>query len=211
MKVGNSYFVEVNYGLPRSTTTQSPPPRPRPTTTKAGNGITTPSPTQPSTVDNCNEFHHVQEGESCADIAAANKISVADLTTWNPKAGAQCTGLWAKTYACVGIIGYVPASTTISTTSTAPGNGVTTPLPTQPSMVDNCNKFHWISQGNTCDQITSYNAISQQDFAKWNPQIGQQCTGMWADAYACVEVAAFSLKSRYHMGCSGDVYNNVAG
>ncbi|KAJ3496994.1 hypothetical protein NLG97_g2241 [Lecanicillium saksenae] len=292
MNIGNSYCVEVNYGLPRSTTTQ-----PQPTTTTApGNGITTPSPTQPSMVDNCNKFHLVKEGESCAEISAANHISVADLTTWNPKVGAQCTGLWAKTYACVGVIGSVPATTT-TTTTTAPGNGIATPSPTQPNMVDNCNKFHYISKGdscdqitsyqgisqkdfakwnpqvgqqctglwadtyacvgviggttttttsttststrptsngiptpqptqpgmvsncvkfhyvskgNTCDQITSYQGISQKDFARWNPQIGNQCTGMWADAYACVGIAAFSLKTHYHTGCSGDVYNNVA-
>ncbi|EGX89011.1 LysM domain protein [Cordyceps militaris CM01] len=77
-------------------------------------------------------------------------------------------------------------------------------------MVSNCVKFYYISKGNYCGQITAYNGISEQDFATWNPQVGQQCEGLWAEAYACVGVAAFSLKTRYHVGCSGDIHNNVA-
>lgn len=55
-------------------------------------------------------------------------------------------------------------------------------------MVDNCNKFHFISKGNTCDQITSYQHISQDQFARWNPKVGKDCTGLWSDAGACVGV-----------------------
>ncbi len=83
--------------------------------------------------------------------------------------------MWADHYACVGMI-----------TPTRPGNGIATPTPTQPDMVDNCNKFHYIYKGNTCDQIISYSHISQEDSAKWNPKIGGECKGIWADAYACV-------------------------
>lgn len=48
--------------------------------------------------------------------------------------------------------------------------------------------FYSLSVRLTCDQITSYNHISQHDFVTWNPQIGEQCTGLWANAYACVGV-----------------------
>lgn len=203
--------------MPSSTTTTTTTTSALPTTT--GNGIATPSPTQPEMVDNCNKFYFVKKGDNCADIASKSGISAADFMLWNPKVGSQCAGLWADTYACVGVIGgtTTTAATTTTSTTTAPPtpaqptkNNIPTPQPTQPGMVGNCVKFHYISKGNTCDQITSYNGISMQDFITWNPQIGQQCTGMWADAYACVGIAAFSLKSRYHQGCSGDVYNNVA-
>lgn len=103
-----------------------------------------------------------------------------DFIKWNPKVGAQCTGLVADANACVGVIG--------GGTPTNPGNGIQTPQPTQPSMVGNCNKFHHIFPGNTCDQITSFNHISMQDFITWNPKVGPQCTGLVADANACVGV-----------------------
>ncbi|KAJ3488012.1 hypothetical protein NLG97_g6284 [Lecanicillium saksenae] len=55
-------------------------------------------------------------------------------------------------------------------------------------MVTNCNTFYYIYKGNTCGQINSYHSITQEQFARWNPDVGVQCTGLWADAYACVGV-----------------------
>ncbi|KAJ6790368.1 hypothetical protein PWT90_09106 [Aphanocladium album] len=182
------------------------------TTTVSGNGIASPSPLQRDPVSNCNKFYFVNKGDICAVIAQYHDIELSDLVQWNPRIGSDCSGLWADTYACVSVISYVPKPKPdpTSTKATPTGNGIATPLPTQPGMVSDCVKFHYISKGNTCDQITSYNGISQHGFARWNPQIGSQCTGMWADAYACVQVAAFSLQSRYHTGCAGDVHNSVA-
>ncbi|ATY61853.1 LysM domain protein [Cordyceps militaris] len=137
----------------------------------------------PDMVGNCNKFHWIWKGNTCGQVTSYNAISHHDLATWNPQVGEQCTGLWAEAYACVGVL--AGAATPDKTT---PSNGIETPQPTQPGMVDSCKKFHWISKGNTCWQITSHNGISQQDFATWNPQIGEECTGMWADAYACVGV-----------------------
>ncbi|UKZ88268.1 uncharacterized protein TrAFT101_004030 [Trichoderma asperellum] len=185
MKIGNSYCVEVNFGLPRSTTTQ---PTTVPSTTSTGNGVTTPTPTQPNMVDNCNKFYFVKEDESCADIASANGINVDDFGKWNPKVGAQCTGLWAKTYACVGVLGSTGSPTDVPSTTTTTGNGVVTPTPTQPGMVDNCNKFYLVKEGDGCADIITNNGISMEDFAKWNPRVGPRCTGLWAKTYTCVGI-----------------------
>lgn len=185
MKIGNSYCVEVNFGLPRSTTTQ---PTTVPSTTSTGNGVTTPTPTQPDMVDNCNKFYFVKEDESCADIASANGINVEDFGKWNPKVGAQCTGLWAKTYACVGVLGSTGSPTAVPSTTTTTGNGVVTPTPTQPGMVDNCNKFYLVKEGDGCADIITNNGISMEDFAKWNPRVGPRCTGLWAKTYTCVGI-----------------------
>ncbi|KAJ6784715.1 hypothetical protein PWT90_00458 [Aphanocladium album] len=57
-------------------------------------------------------------------------------------------------------------TTATSSTITTLVNGITTLIPTQPGMVDNCNKFHHIYKGYAYDQITSYNGISQEDFAR---------------------------------------------
>ena len=58
--------------------------------TTQGNGIATPSPTQPGMVKNCDHFHLVQSGQSCASIGV----------------NAQCSGMWANTHVCVRTIGY---------------------------------------------------------------------------------------------------------
>lgn len=155
---------------------------------------------------NCNKFYFVNQGENCDTIASKNGVPLNDFLTWNPKAGQKCTGLWADTYACVSVIGYKPPAT-----STMPSNGVQTPVPTQPGMVSNCNKFVFVKTDDSCASIASKAAISTSDFLKWNSQVGGQCKGLWANAYACVGVlSAFRLKTRYHADCTGDVHNDVS-
>ncbi|OAQ72016.1 LysM domain-containing protein [Pochonia chlamydosporia 170] len=153
-------------------------------------------------VSNCNAFYFVKLNDRCADIVSQYGISLTDFQTWNPKVGNDCTGLWANTYACVSIIGHVP-------TPTNPGNGIQTPVPTQPGMTSNCDKFQLIKTGDTCVDIATRNGISVQDFLQWNPQAGSSCTGLWANAYACVGVVSFVLKSYYHLDCTGSIHNNV--
>ncbi|KAL1858932.1 hypothetical protein Daus18300_009802 [Diaporthe australafricana] len=173
------------------TTTPSTAPTTSSTTTRAttttGNGIATPTPTQP------NMFALVKEGDSCASVATANGISVANFGLWNPDSGATstCQGLWANAYACVGVIGFTPTSSPTPTTSTTPtsttkGNGVSTPTPTQTGMVGNCNKFVFIKSVDTCDSVAKAAGITTANFIKWNPAVGEDCKGLWANTYACI-------------------------
>jgi hypothetical protein len=152
-----------------------------PTSTKPSNGISTPSPTQPSIVDNCDAFYFVPRDEGCAAVASKNGITVAQFTAWNPSAGSSCAGLWADAYACVSIIGHTP-------TPVQPGNGVQTPSPIQSGMVTNCKTFHFVVKDETCATITTKYRISQSNFVRWNPAVGSDCRGMWAQTYACVAV-----------------------
>jgi hypothetical protein len=71
---------------------------------------------------------------------------------------------------------------------TTPSNGVTTPQPIQPGMVGNCNKFHDIKSGTTCQAIADYNKFPIADFYKWNPQVNSGCTNLILGAYACTGV-----------------------
>lgn len=75
-----------------------------------------------------------------------------------------------------------------TTTTTSAGNGVQTPQPTQPGMVTNCNKFHFIAAGVVCSQVTSFEKISLADFIKWNPTVGSDCSSMQANVNVCVGV-----------------------
>jgi len=156
------------------------------TTTPPGNGVTTPLPTQVNMVTNCNKFHFVQGGQTCATIAGLYSISTSQFVSWNPAAGNDCSGLWASTYACVGVIGQTP---TVPPTPTSTGNGIATPTPTQPGMVANCKKFAFVNPGSTCDSMASANRITLDQFVAWNTGVGgRSCTGLWANVYACVGI-----------------------
>ncbi|KAF7536445.1 hypothetical protein G7054_g4539 [Neopestalotiopsis clavispora] len=161
-------------------------------TTSAGNGVVprvaTPTPTQATIANNCNKFYFVQAGDSCAAIASKNSIALSDFLSWNPSAGSDCTGLWANAYACIGIIGGSTTTSIPPTTTTAPGNGVTTPTPTQPEIVSNCDDFYLVKPGDTCAAIVSSHGISLAQFLAWNPAAGSSCSGLWANAYACVSI-----------------------
>ena len=152
-----------------------------PTPTNPGNGIETPSPIQDGMVDNCDAFYFVESGDTCASIASKNRISVSQFTTWNTGLGSNCQSLWLGVYTCVSIVGHNPSPTN-------PGNGIETPSPIQDGMTKNCKKFHFVAQGEACAVIAAKYKISVQQFTSWNPAVGPNCAGLWAETYACVGV-----------------------
>lgn len=160
---------------PSSTTT--PPP-----TSTGGNGIATPTPTQDGMVSNCNKFHFVETGQSCQAILSLYSLSQATFFAWNPATGSTCSGLWANTYACVGVIGGATTTTTTKTSSTT-GNGISTPTPTQSGIPSNCNKFHYVQTGQGCQLIADTYSVPLATFYAWNPAVGKDCSGLWANVY----------------------------
>jgi hypothetical protein len=160
-------------------------------TNSAGNGVSTPQPTQPGMVTNCAKFHWVAKGVNCGQIISFQKITIAEFAQWNPTVRNDCSGMWAEVNVCVGVIGggeSTSATTNKPTPTTSAGNGVQTPQPTQPGMVTNCKKFHYVAEGVQCSQITSYQKISLEDFVKWNAGVGSNCQTMWAKTNVCVGV-----------------------
>lgn len=109
---------------------------PSPTTTAPGNGIATPTPIQDGMTPDCDRFHLVASGDQCSAIATRYNIPLANFYSWNPAIGTSCQSLWLNTNVCVRTIGFVPP------TPTTTGNGISTPTPTQPGMVNNCHRFH---------------------------------------------------------------------
>ncbi|KAK8104523.1 LysM domain-containing protein [Apiospora kogelbergensis] len=71
------------------------------------------------------------------------------------------------------------------------GIGIETPLPTQPELVKDCGKFHLVESGESCSAIASANGITLTQFLGWNAAAGRGCSGLWADAYACVHVVGY--------------------
>jgi hypothetical protein len=156
-------------------------------TTKAGNGIATPTPVMAGIPSNCNKFHLVGSTTTCAGIIAYNGISSADFDKWNPSVGKGCAKLWLGYNVCVGVVGSTPTPKATSTKTTK-GNGVATPTPVQAGMVKNCKKFHIVRSGTTCQAIATYNKISLADLYKWNPDVGNICKNLWLGYYTCVAV-----------------------
>jgi LysM repeat protein len=126
-------------------------------------------------VNNCKIFHFVEDGDNCGTMAEKYGISNADVIAWNGL-NSECTNLWQKTYACVGIIG---GSTSPSPTSSAqPGNGVPTPAPVQPRIVKNCNKFYFVEPEETCDVINQKTGARVADIIAWNG-LNSGCSNIW--------------------------------
>ncbi|PSN61474.1 hypothetical protein BS50DRAFT_651682 [Corynespora cassiicola Philippines] len=180
-------------GIPGTPTAPPSSTKPSTPTSTSGNGISTPLPTQPSMVGNCDAFYYVGNNEGCQVIADKHGITLAQFLTWNPEAGASCRGLWADTYACVSIIGHTPSkpSTTLKTSTTAPkptGCTVAHPTPTQGGSICNCKQWYLPAQNEYCADIEKKFGITATQFRlQWNPTVGSTCGGMWAASYLCVK------------------------
>jgi hypothetical protein len=61
-------------------------------------------------------------------------------------------------------------------------------LPTQPNLVSNCDKFHFVKTGDSCQGLATQYGITLNQFLTWNPSAGSTCGGLWAEAYACVSI-----------------------
>lgn len=172
------YYVCVSIiGVePTTTTTTS-------TTSTPTNGISTPTPTRPGMVSNCDAFYNVKSGDECGVIARNHGISVNQLYTWNTQIGADCSGLWAGYYICVSVIGVDPTSTTTST-----GNGIATPTPTQTGMVGNCRVFHLVVSGDNCESIAQDAGITLARFYSWNSAVGSSCGSLYLGYYVCIGI-----------------------
>jgi hypothetical protein len=135
-------------------------------------------------VSNCNNFYKVQTDDSCATVAQRYGVALADFYSWNPAVGKDtCKNLWANTYVCVGTVGSVKPTSTVGN-----GNGIATPAPTQPGMVNYCKRFYKTTASDTCDTICAKHGLSFANFLTWNVGVGLMCNALWANTYCCVGV-----------------------
>ncbi|KAM0458624.1 hypothetical protein ACHAPV_006016 [Trichoderma viride] len=158
------------------------------TTSSKGNGVSTPSPIQTGMASNCDKFHDVVSGDSCAAIVSAAGIPLSSFYAWNPAVGSSCSFLDVGDYVCIHVIGFTStiSSSTTPTKTTSKGNGVTTPTPIQSGMVTNCDKFHDVVSGDGCAAIASAAGITLANFYKWNPGVGSTCSTLFLGYYVCI-------------------------
>jgi hypothetical protein len=132
-------------------------------------------------VSSCDAFYFVAKGTTCSEVLSHNGITLAQLYAWNSGIEPDCSGLWANVWVCVSTFDHEP-------TPTQPGSGVTTPSPLQEQVVSNCDEFYLVQPGETCSTVAGKNGITVEELKAWNPSVGADCSGLWADAYACVSV-----------------------
>lgn len=166
-----------------------------PTTTESPK----PLPTQEGLIESCTSFYFAVKNDNCAKIVKKfGTFTIQNFVSWNPAVGDDCSGIWTDTYYCIGIPGTPTTYPATSIKPTSTGNGVSTPLPTQPGMVGNCNRFHFINKGVVCSQVISHQKITHADFVKWNPTVNSDCSGMQANVHVCVGVIGGSTTTTKH-------------
>ncbi|KID91348.1 LysM domain-containing protein [Metarhizium guizhouense ARSEF 977] len=191
--VSSTTFTSTVSSSSSSTTTR--------TTTSAGNGITTPTPTQGGMATDCNKFYKVQSGDTCQIIVDKyGTFTLSDFYRWNAAVGLDCHSLWAGYYVCVAVPG--------SPTTKPPPSG---PSPTQAGIIQSCSKYYQAASGDTCQGILDkFQSFSLSDFYTWNPAVKADCTGLWAGYYYCVGIPiSFHARALYHADCTGALYNEV--
>ncbi|EHK21759.1 uncharacterized protein TRIVIDRAFT_201746 [Trichoderma virens Gv29-8] len=93
---------------PPSTTSKPPSSTSKPPSTTSKPSATTPvitppGPTQSGIPAKCNKFALTQSGDGCETFATRNKITLAQLYSWNPVLGNACNNFWLGEAYCVGV------------------------------------------------------------------------------------------------------------
>ena len=156
---------------------------------------------------------------SCTQICLANDVAINLFTEINPSlnkitcdkdlviGNAYCVkpvGDWDRPKATGTIVPTTSASSiattakaTTGTKSTAATSSTTrtpasgqVPSPTQPGIVDGCNKWHYVDKDDGCYSIAEKYGVKLADFYSWNTKVGDGCSGLWLHYYVCVGVAS---------------------
>ncbi|GAB0145996.1 hypothetical protein EsHS_00006410 [Epichloe bromicola] len=158
-------------------------------------------PTFPGTVKNCNAWHTVVQGDSCATVETKYEIQHKQFIQWNPDVSQDCTkNFWLGNSYCVGVSKTPPPTTTSSTKT----NGPPTPAPsptqpgtttkylqrsTAPGTTTKCNRWHVVVEGDDCAVVEKKYGIAHADFIKWNPAVPSDCkTNFWKGYAYCVSI-----------------------
>ena len=129
-------------------------------------------------------FYEAVTGDSCSNIADTfGTFTLDQFVKWNPAVKADCSGLLAGYYYCIGVPG-TPTTKPKPTSTSATG-----PSPTQSGIIKTCKNFYKAKTGDTCDKIvSSYGTFTSADFIKWNPAVKSDCSGLLAGYYYCVGI-----------------------
>ncbi|RSL67276.1 hypothetical protein CEP53_003069 [Fusarium sp. AF-6] len=137
----------------------------------------------------CKQYE-IQDSDSCLKISKNNKITYAQIVSWNSQVDSLCSkvGTLKGTKICVSnpLGDFSFPSNTQSDTSTA-----TIPAAVPSKVPDdttrNCGKYALVEQGQDCSDLLAASSITMKDFMVLNPQVWENCTNLWVDYYYCVK------------------------
>lgn len=85
---------------------------------------------------------------------------------------------------CIRAPGYTPPSP-------SPTDSPTPPAPTHSGEPPNCNKWHVVEDGDTCETVPAKYGITKKQFLAWNPAVSSDCTeNFWLGQAYCVGVSS---------------------
>ncbi|KAE8371287.1 hypothetical protein BDV26DRAFT_302913 [Aspergillus bertholletiae] len=130
------------------------------------------APTQSSVTSSCTEYHLVYPVDTCYTIQDKyGTFALGQFYSWNLSISKGYIGIQPDYYICVG----TESRSTISVTRTP---GPTTPILSNTSVPANCNKWHYVVNGDECETIATRYTI------------GSTCRFLWKDNYVCVGIDA---------------------
>ncbi|KAJ6068825.1 hypothetical protein N7499_010712 [Penicillium canescens] len=170
MVPGFSYCVSGPAG---SASSAAPSVTPAKTITYNG----TDAPVQTAVTNGCTQYHQVENGDTCHSIQDRYmSFTLAQFYSWNP-AITECEGLIKGDYVCVGAV-----SPSIQPSSSSA-------FPTQTGVTQMCNKWHYVSDNDTCASIFSEFGLTAAQFYSWNPATGSNCNSLWLKTEVCVGIS----------------------
>ncbi|KAK4210693.1 hypothetical protein QBC37DRAFT_442589 [Rhypophila decipiens] len=161
---------------------------------------------------NCSFATNPDRGATCESFASSWGLSVEELQKLNP--GVSCPNIViSQEYCVIGEVTADPTTTSstakpptitttakVSTTSTGTTLKTTTtstkapPAPSNmPGLAENCDKFHMIVEGDTCDSLAKKYSITVAQFHSWNTFVDSTCGNLWRDYNVCVHIPGAAL------------------
>ncbi|EXK26097.1 hypothetical protein FOMG_17320 [Fusarium oxysporum f. sp. melonis 26406] len=124
------------------------------------------------------------------DLVVGNAYCLEPVAGWDRPAptgtitpGATTTRSATNTKSATGTKTAAATNSATHTSTSEPSHS-----PEQPGIVDGCNKWHYVDNGDGCYSITEKYKIKLSDFYSWNPKVGDDCSGLWLHYYVCVGV-----------------------
>ncbi|KAL4721804.1 hypothetical protein ACLX1H_011298 [Fusarium chlamydosporum] len=124
---------------------------------------------------------------SCdADLVLGNAYCLKPVAGWDRPAPAESITPGVATTTTKAAAGTKTATATTSVihiSTSAPSHS-----PEQPGIIDGCDKWHYVDNGDGCYSIAEKYNIKLSNFYSWNPKVGDDCSGLWLHYYVCVGV-----------------------
>ncbi|OQD80022.1 hypothetical protein PENANT_c040G10752 [Penicillium antarcticum] len=169
--------------------------------TPTGSSTPIPSPTLDGTTSKCSNFYYIVANDTCPAIVKEYGIKLTDFYSWNPGVGSDCRTLKTEYYVCVAVSGGSNSMNTTGTGSqtatgsrTATGSSTSTttasanPSPTEDGVASNCDKWHYVEDGDGCFDLAKKYNITLIEFYDWNPAIGEGRKSLITEYFVCVGV-----------------------